>query len=652
MAERNLDIVIKAHDEYSRALNAANNSFSSFSSSVQKSAERMVNLKTVAVAATAAAAALGYEIYKAVGAATEAEAAEKKLSTALGFTSDALLQHAKVLQSVTQFGDDEVIGVQSTIAAYTKNEETIKSLTAATIDLATAKGIDLASAADMVAKSFGTSTNALGRQGVAVEGAIGSAQRLKNITEGIAALWGGQAAAAGETFAGKLAQMKNSFNDLQEEIGFTIVRNATFIKAADLLRNAINHVSNIIRENQNVIATWIQGGIVRFVEGIGTAIQVIGFFHRGWLGLRLVGQVVSLAIVDSVNITIRALRLLLTPLDLIYESMVRLGAIETNPFDKLINGIHEYRDAVVASGADVLVEIDDSQARFARYAAVVSNFATQLRETVSMTTTPITPPLTESPTENIVLAALSTASADEYSEGLIAFGNFNSRMQELRGFAQASELEQLTNFKAEKLAIIESGNTAELMADIQLGELRLTNERQINQMRLTAANYVANGLVAIMRNLTAASGREGGTMFAIMKSFSVAEAIIAGIGATLYAYREGNKLGGPPLGTAYAAIAAAVSASNVAAIVATKPGGGAAGVALSTGGGGSLGGAATAESFAGTTVPQTAQPTQNVTVVINNPLSEQNWQKIAEDNIVPAINAASERNIKLTLVAT
>jgi hypothetical protein len=43
--------------------------------------------------------------------------------------------------------------------------------------------------------------------------------------------------------------------------------------------------------------------------------------------------------------------------------------------------------------------------------------------------------------------------------------------------------------------------------------------------------------------------------------------------------------------------------------------------------------------------------TQQVTIVINNPLSEQNWDQIAEDNIIPAINSATDRNIELKVVS-
>ncbi|MCR4288288.1 MAG: hypothetical protein NUW09_09790 [Deltaproteobacteria bacterium] len=46
-----------------------------------------------------------------------------------------------------------------------------------------------------------------------------------------------------------------------------------------------------------------------------------------------------------------------------------------------------------------------------------------------------------------------------------------------------------------------------------------------------------------------------------------------------------------------------------------------------------------------------AQPrqTQHITIQIYNPLSEQNWEKIAEENIIPAINSAVNRNVVLTV---
>lgn len=42
-------------------------------------------------------------------------------------------------------------------------------------------------------------------------------------------------------------------------------------------------------------------------------------------------------------------------------------------------------------------------------------------------------------------------------------------------------------------------------------------------------------------------------------------------------------------------------------------------------------------------------PTQNITIHVYNPLSEQNWQKIVDDNIIPALKDAGDRNVAVTV---
>ena len=148
------------------------------------------------------------------------ENAQKKLDTALGSSSQSLTNYAAALQKVTTFGDEEIINAKALIAAYTDDEEKIKKATVATLDLAAAKGMDLNTAADLVGKSFGSSTNALSRYGIEVEGAVGSTKRLNMITQNVSKLYGGQATAAAETFGGQLQQMKNAIGDVNEAIGF------------------------------------------------------------------------------------------------------------------------------------------------------------------------------------------------------------------------------------------------------------------------------------------------------------------------------------------------------------------------------------------------------------------------------------------------
>ena len=152
-------------------------------------------------------------------ATIEQERVEKKLEHQLGKSNKALLNYASGLQAVTKFGDEAIIQVQGMIASFTKDEEQIKLATAATLDLAEAKGMDLKTAGDLVSKTLGSSTNALSRYGIEVVGAAGSIRRLDSLTRNISTLFKGEAVAAADTFGGSIAQMTNSVGDANEAIG-------------------------------------------------------------------------------------------------------------------------------------------------------------------------------------------------------------------------------------------------------------------------------------------------------------------------------------------------------------------------------------------------------------------------------------------------
>lgn len=147
------------------------------------------------------------------------EQAEKRLEVALGRRSSALIEQAKALQQQTTFGDESILGVQASIGAFVKSEEQIKKATQATLDMAVAMGMDLKSSGDLIAKTLGSSTNALSRYGIQVEGAVGSQERLESLTNNIAKLFGGQATAQADTFAGSIEQMQNAIGDTGEVLG-------------------------------------------------------------------------------------------------------------------------------------------------------------------------------------------------------------------------------------------------------------------------------------------------------------------------------------------------------------------------------------------------------------------------------------------------
>ena len=191
-------------------------------------------------------------ISKTVKAYGEQELAEKKLETALGRTSEALLSQASALQSVTTFGDENIIQAQALIAAFTDDEEAIKAATRATLDLAAAKGMDLFAAADLVAKTLGSTTNAMSRYGIEVTGAVGSTERLNTLTQNIANTFGGQAKAQAETLTGSLTQMGNAVGDAAESVGellkpAVIVTSRVIKTMAEELQRVINFHDDLAR---------------------------------------------------------------------------------------------------------------------------------------------------------------------------------------------------------------------------------------------------------------------------------------------------------------------------------------------------------------------------------------------------------------------
>lgn len=158
----------------------------------------------------------------------EQEKAEKKLETAIGRHSKVLLSFASAQQKVTTFGDEETITAMSLLGAYTDNEKAIARLTKASMDLASAKGMDLNSAVDLVSKSVFSSTNALSRYGIEIEGTRGSVKRLESATSAISKLYEGQAKASAETFLGSMTQLSNSVGDLGEKFGSVLAPAVVF----------------------------------------------------------------------------------------------------------------------------------------------------------------------------------------------------------------------------------------------------------------------------------------------------------------------------------------------------------------------------------------------------------------------------------------
>lgn len=177
-------------------------------------------------------------IIKAYG---EEEKAVKRLDVALGRSNRTLTQYAATLQKVTTYADDQILQAMALISNYVKEEGMVKRLTKATMDLATAKGMDLTSAAELVAKTIGSSTNALSRYGIEIDNNKKGVERANDVLEQFV-IFQGQAEGQANTYTGKLEQMTNQFSDLEDAIAQGII--PTMAEFATQMSKIANNIDN------------------------------------------------------------------------------------------------------------------------------------------------------------------------------------------------------------------------------------------------------------------------------------------------------------------------------------------------------------------------------------------------------------------------
>ena len=199
----------------------------------------------VTAAASLAWAAAGTAVISFVGdsiaAFNEAEAAMaqteaviKSTGGAAGFTAEEIADLAHGFQETTAFSDEAVQSMQNVLLTFTRiGHDEVPVATQAILDYSTAMGKDLNSAAVQVGKALNDPIKgiaALARggtqfsaeqieliKGFVEQNDLMSAQRI--ILDELADQYGGSAAAALDTFAGKQQQLNNKFNDFQERVG-------------------------------------------------------------------------------------------------------------------------------------------------------------------------------------------------------------------------------------------------------------------------------------------------------------------------------------------------------------------------------------------------------------------------------------------------
>ncbi len=239
---------------------------------------------------------------EAENALAELNAVIKSTGGAAGMTADDITKMAAGLQKVTKFADDDIIKGQSMLLTFTRiGKDVFPMATEAMLNMAEKFG-GMENASIQLGKALNdpiAGVSALRRVGVMLSDEqeqqiknfmavndIASAQKV--ILKELETEFGGLARAAGQTTAGKFAQLKNAFDDLKEVAGAALI--PTLLKLAEGLTKLIEGFMALPKWAQNGIfillgLAALAGPIMAFVGTLISAVGIISSFVTVLSGL-------------------------------------------------------------------------------------------------------------------------------------------------------------------------------------------------------------------------------------------------------------------------------------------------------------------------------------------------------------------------------
>lgn len=242
---------------------------------------------------------VGMSIKSFIDDASEAEAGVAQLEAvlkstggAVGMTADELTGLAGELQKVTKFSDDEVLKGENLLLTFTNiGKDVFPQATQTMLDMATAMGTDASSGAIQLGKALNDPSagiSALSRVGVTFSdeqkkvikslqdtGDMAGAQKV--ILAELSKEFGGSATAAGETYSGQMARLKNQMGEVSESIGGKILPYLSkfadyIIKNMPQIRDAIDKAITKAGEIIDGLAKAIQF----VIDNSKTLIPIVG----------------------------------------------------------------------------------------------------------------------------------------------------------------------------------------------------------------------------------------------------------------------------------------------------------------------------------------------------------------------------------------
>jgi hypothetical protein len=359
---------------------------------VNKAQRAFKGLGGVSKTATIAFAALGAAATKfgvdAVKAAAADQQAQLKLAKTLenvtGATDAAIKateQFITAQQFATGVSDNQLRPALETLVRATGDVTKAQNLLKLGLDVSAGSGRDLESISLALAKAQGGQFTALQRLGIVIPDNIKKSKDFAKVQEYLNQLFGGQAAVAANTFAGKLAIMRERLGEAQETIGSLLIPILTklvdqflnnvmpaiervvqviqFQGAGAGLKQVTVEISNVIT-NLNGTAKAVKDLILAFL-GIKIVIPLVAALRASWIavqaaiGATATATAVAAGVMKSALIS-TGIGALIVAAGILVGKLIEMR-IEANATDKTVrfmesNGVNAFRN--MSQAADMM----------------------------------------------------------------------------------------------------------------------------------------------------------------------------------------------------------------------------------------------------------------------------------------------------------
>lgn len=247
-----LNIIARFNDQITQPMNRVQSRMQTFA---QKAKANWLAITAGIAGALVVLSQFKRGITAVISAAQEQEDAVNKLNTQLEISgvytaelSERMQRYARELQRTTRFGDEAVIKQQAFAMAMGASAEQAFEIVRVAADMSASLNIDLNASVRNITKTLGGYSGELGEV----------IPELKNLTteqlragEGVDLLsrkFKGAATRDVETYSGRVAQLKNAWSDLLEQLGFVIISGDL---AADTLQD--------LNEQVRALSTGVTG---------------------------------------------------------------------------------------------------------------------------------------------------------------------------------------------------------------------------------------------------------------------------------------------------------------------------------------------------------------------------------------------------------